>query len=95
MEQIDVNSMELHSPIIIMRWMCVFHPIQALLHFELEQVGEVLNIEMKTSYFPGGNSENEHLLCRTGGGTESSESCLIIFHCLQLQLLARTATERP
>lgn len=39
----------------MMRWMYVFYPMQAFLHFELEKVGELLNIEIKTSYFPGGS----------------------------------------
>lgn len=77
--------------------MFVFYPIQAFFffHFELEKVGELLKVEMKMSYFLGGNSETEHLLCKTEGGTESRESCQIIFHCLQLQLSAWTSAKRP
>lgn len=55
-----------------------FHPLQASLHVELEKAGKLLNIEMKKSFFfPGGNSENEHLPGKTGGRRGNSESCQI------------------
>lgn len=71
-----------------------FHPLQASLHVELEKAGKLLNIEMKKSFFlvffPGGNSENEHLPRRTG-----AVRVVRFHHCPKVQLSARTSSKRP